>query len=393
MVSASRYGGHALLALLLSTACGGEQEPPAPVDTSTYRHTVGVALLQQVILPRLARLSELTREFETEASRQHAADNANLGPLRTSWLATLELVQELEVLQIGPAANSAARKGGDDQRDRLYSWPLTNSCRVDQVLVSGIYEQDDFAGRVMANVLGLDALEELLFREGDFHTCPPQLPIEADGQWDALGEAERNSRRLGYVAALTKQLRIDAESLQTAWEPSGGNFLAQAQNPGGDSVFSSPQCLLDELFAAMFHLDLVTKNKRIALPAGISADCNLAACPHLLEFKNAPVSGLAVQANLRGVASLFSGDEGDGFDALLRREGSEELADAIEVALRDAQDAARALEVDWALLLQSDPDALNELHAKVKVLTDLLKTQFASVLNLSVPQEGAADND
>jgi predicted lipoprotein len=382
-----------LLGLVLTAACSGEQEPPPPVDTSAYRHTVGVALLRQVVLPRLARLSELTLEFEAEASRQQAADNANFAPLRSAWLATLELVQELEVLQIGPAASSSLRKGGDDQRDRFYSWPLTNSCRVDQVLVSGIYEQDDFAARVMANVLGLDALEELLFREGDFHTCPQQLPIETEGQWDALGESERNLRRLGYIAALTKRLRIDAESLQAAWDPSGGNFLAQALNPGDDSVFSSPQCLLDELFAAMFHLDLVTKDKRIAPPAGISADCTFASCPHLLEFKNAPVSGLAVQANLRGVAALFSGEGGDGFDALLRAEDSAELADAIEIALQDAQDSARAIEVDWALLLQSDPDALNELHAKVKTLTDLLKTQFASVLNLSVPQEGAADND
>jgi predicted lipoprotein len=393
MVSRLAYALLPLLGLVLTTACGANQEAPPEADTGTYRHTVGVALLEHVVLPRLARLSELAGEFETEAIRQQAAESTNFAVLQSHWLANLELVQELEVLQIGPAANSAMRKGGDDQRDRLYSWPLTNSCRVDQVLVSGIYEQSDFAGRVMANVLGLDALEELLFREGDFHTCPPQLPIEAEGQWDALGESERNSRRLGYIAALTRGLRSDAENLQAAWAPSGGNFLGQAQNPGGDSLFSSPQCLLDELFAAMFHLDLVTKDKRIALPAGISPDCNLASCPHLLEFKNAPVSGLAVQANLRGVAALFSGDGGDGFDALLRHEGSPELAGAIETALKDAQDAARSLEVDWALLLESDPDALNELHAKVKVVTDLLKTQFASVLNLSVPQEGAADND
>ena len=39
------------------------------------------------------------------------------------------------------------------------------------------------------------------------------------------------------------------------------------------------------------------------------------------------------------------------------------------------------------------PDAVKAAHASVKRLTDLLKSQFVTTLNLSVPQEGAADND
>ena len=43
--------------------------------------------------------------------------------------------------------------------------------------------------------------------------------------------------------------------------------------------------------------------------------------------------------------------------------------------------------------LVSDPGSVRDGHAAVKVLTDLLKTEVVTVLSLSVPQEGAGDND
>ena len=366
-------------------------------DPSTYRLAVGVSLLKQVYLPRLERMVELTTALETEAQTQKQArldgGEVNFAPLRAAWLAVMEKWQELEVMHIGPAASSATRKGGEDLGDNLYSWPLTNSCRVDQVLVSGIYAEEGFKQRVLVNVFGLDALEELLFRDGDFHTCPPQLAIESEGQWEGLGADGRMNNKIAYVHVLATELRQDAQTLLNRWSSNGDNFIAQAESPGGDSVFSSPQCLLNELFAAVFHLDLITKDKRLAGPTGISRDCTSATCPNLLEFQRAPVSGLAVQGNLRGIAALFSGEDGDGLDALLRQEGADALADQLKTAIDEALDMARSLEVDWSLLLTNDPQALQTLHAKVKAVTDLLKTQFVSVLNLSVPQEGAADND
>ena len=389
----------AALGLGAALACAGAEEPSGPSgeERLTERHAVALELIENVYRPRLLRLVEAAEALDSEARRAHGAtaDSGRFEPsaMRTAWLTVMNHVQELEVMHIGPAASSLGRKGGEDLRDGLYSWPLTNPCRVDQVLVSGIYAQEDFRGRVMANVVGLDALEQLLFREHDEHTCPPQLPIETEGQWDALGATGRAQARADYSLALTGALLDDAQTLLNRWSPEGEDFLAQARSPGADSVFATPQCVLDELFAAMYHLDLVTKDKRLAVPTGLSPDCTQATCANKLEFQLALQSGLSVQANLAGMAALFSGGDGRGFDALLRAEGAEGLADELQAALDDAQTLARALEVDWAQLLRDDPQALRTLHGKVKALTDLLKTQFATVLNLSVPQEGAGDND
>lgn len=388
-----------LSGLLLSPACSGtqgESEPPNP-DSNTYRLSVGVGLIRNVYVTRLDRLVAATAQLKTAADNGLALAQAEgtfePDTLQTQWLAVMALVQELEVMHVGPGANALTRKGGESLRDTLYSWPLTNACRVDQVLVSKKYAEDGFRDRVMANVYGLDTLEQLLFRPHDEHTCPPQLPIETEGQWDDLGVEGRALARAEYSAVVAKALDDDAKALRARWASDSGDFMSQVENPGGDSAFSTPQCVLDELFAAMFHFDLVTKDERLAVPTGISPDCSQPTCANKLEFQLALQSGLSVQSNITGLAALFSGESGDGFDALLRAEGASELADELQSAIAEAQSAARALEVDWADLLRNDPQALRDLHGKVKTVTDLLKTQFATVLNLSVPQEGAGDND
>jgi hypothetical protein len=43
--------------------------------------------------------------------------------------------------------------------------------------------------------------------------------------------------------------------------------------------------------------------------------------------------------------------------------------------------------------LISDLAAVQAAHAAIKAITDNMKSQFVTVLNLSVPQTGAGDND
>jgi len=43
--------------------------------------------------------------------------------------------------------------------------------------------------------------------------------------------------------------------------------------------------------------------------------------------------------------------------------------------------------------VEANPEQVMAAHAAVKGVTDLIKTQLVTVLNLRVPQEGASDND
>jgi predicted lipoprotein len=232
----------------------------------------------------------------------------------------------------------------------------------------------------------------MLFRVGDFNVCPPQLPINEDGQWEALGAEERERRRYAYAAVISAGLRADAERLRSAWTATDG-LLDDAKAAGLGSVFDTPDALIDEWLGALFHLDFVSKDKRLAVPSGISADCGRAVCSDKLEFRSAAANGLALRANLRAATALLSGDGGLGFYGLLRHDGAGDLAEQLEMALFTATATARSIEVTWSDLLGSDPEALRNLHRDVEVVTDLLKGPFMTVLNLSVPEEGAGDSD
>ncbi|MGK0358467.1 MAG: hypothetical protein ACI9U2_000756, partial [Bradymonadia bacterium] len=54
---------------------------------------------------------------------------------------------------------------------------------------------------------------------------------------------------------------------------------------------------------------------------------------------------------------------------------------------------AEGLQTPFSELAVSDAAELEEGYAAIKEVTNLLKTQFVTTLNLSVPQEGASDND
>ena len=76
-------------------------------------------------------------------------------------------------MQLGPAGDSLKFVGGQDLRDEIYSWPLTNPCMVDQRTARGEYAEATFFDDVLVNSTGFDALETLLFSEPNTHTYVP----------------------------------------------------------------------------------------------------------------------------------------------------------------------------------------------------------------------------
>ena len=107
--------------------------------------------------------------------------------------------QVLEVMQYGPAGAKDKTAGGQDLRDLLYSWPLVNSCRVDQHLVSQAYQN---LASEPVNTRGLGAIAHLLFHVGPDNTCGAANIINTDGSWASITDLESTSRRLRGVGGL-----------------------------------------------------------------------------------------------------------------------------------------------------------------------------------------------
>lgn len=393
------YGALAGLALL-AWACDVIEDDP----TGTGSELDGAlleSLARDAIAPTYDTFAEEAAALETattayaDAVGTAEAETA-LADAREAWRVAMRAWQAAEPMQIGPAGTIDVRIGGESLRDEVYSWPSTNPCRVDQELVAQGYAEADFIETRLVNAYGLDALEYLLFHDGADNACAPQLPINADGEWDALDPGELAKRRADYAAAAAAGVADTAETLRAALGTGGTwtEHLATAGTP--DSAYASAREALHEVYAAMFYLDGEVKDQKLAKPAGL-LDCSADTCPEALEATYADASKDAVSGNLVGFSRLyFAGDDrarATGFDDVLVDVG----ADAVEMELTAAVDAAGETVADmddsFSAALANDPAVLDQPHAAVKRITDIFKGDFPVALMLEVPREGGGDAD
>ena len=397
--SAATLGALLLLGILRPAACvdagtvtgtGLEPEQLQAVLQDVWPEVMEPALVDAVV--SLEALTDATEAWalaeQTGEDPVGARDEA-----RVAFVDAMSAWQRVEVLQVGPAASSLDAVGGLDLRDEVYSWPTTSACLVDQMVVPRAFEAPDFfeAGRV--NVRGLDALETLLFSSDESNACPPQVEINATGEFDALGPDGVRHARADYAAVIAHKALDEAEQLLQLWSPDAGDFagaLATAGDAG--SPYTSADSGLNAVFDALFYLETQTKDAKLGAPLGL-VDCGYGSCAELTETPMAGLSNRWVAENLVGFRALFTGGSGQGLDDLLVALGHQELSDAMLDALDRADEAAAALDIPItdAAVAQS-PEAL-ELHAALAEVSGLMKTDIATLLFLRVPDEAAGDND
>ena len=361
----------------LGSGCGsdgpGDQNP---IDEQAVTDVLA-AVGPEVVIPTLDAFA--TRSGQLEAAiEQWQIAIAGGGDTATSkaaaqdaFLVAMEAWQEAELHQIGPAGSSLNVAGGEDLRDEIYSWPTINPCRVDQETVEAGWSATDFFSANLVNSYGLDALEHLLFADAS-NACSGDVDINADGSWDALGPAAVEQNRADFALTLALGVGDNAELLRDRWDSKFSETLATAA--GGNDVYSSAQDGLNAVYEALFYLEFVTKDRKIKDPLDGLED---------VEGLEAGDAVPRVRANLVGFRALFSGGSGHGIDDLLDELGHGDLATQI---LEDT-DAAIAV----AEGLDGPPD--QALYDAVKLVSDAIKGDLATVLTLQIPSEAAGDAD
>lgn len=383
------------LGLMLGVGCPPAGDGPEPVG---FDRTAMLENLADNVI--IATYDDFERAMATLSSDTATyADAATVGPApaakaaaQASFRAALSVWERGEVMQVGPAAPSY-RPGGRDLRDEIYSWyDQVNPCAVDQQIVADEFEDEGFFSRKLTPVKGLDALEYVLFYDGADNACAAPATINTSGSWAALSADQLRIRRARYAAALSQYVESNAHTLCSAWHPENEDFRTAFVNGEGD-VYQSQAESIDAAFAAMYYVELMTKDHKLAEPLGLHVDCAADRCPEAAESQYAGLSRVALRENLVGFRLMLTGDEGYGFDDALAEVDAGDLATRMignvdaALALVDSDDR------DVATLVQSDPDAAMALYDAVKLVTDDLKSQMVTALNLTVPDEGAGDND
>ncbi len=387
-------GGLAVAAAVQPAACRRPQGG-SDLDPEVVRALLA-DVHPQVVAPAVADVLADARALSDAASAWAAAEAAGTGGVqarevaREAWIALMEDWERVEVLQIGPAAPSLDAVGGMDLRDEIYAWPTTNRCRVDQETVARGFDAPDFFDTALVNVVGLDALETLLFSPDDDNGCPPLVPPNDDGSFDALGPDGVRAYRADYAAVLAARVVDRVEALDAAWRDGFARDLERAGEPG--SPFASQQEALDAVFAALFYVELATKDDKLGAPLGLRS-CGQADCTYLVETPLAGLSDRWIRANLDGFRALFTGGEGVGFDDLLASAGHDRLVTDVLAALDASAAAADALQVPVDVAAATAAAPALAVHAALTDLTTLLDGDFAAALRLQVPTDAAGDND
>jgi predicted lipoprotein len=341
--------------------------------------------------------------FATDASRLREATQAwaadpsdeKRSAVRDAWRVANARWQRAELFRFGPAARAMDDPGGSDLRDVIYAFPQNNACLIDQRIVDRKYATD-FAS-ILIGARGLNSVEYLSFYGSESNSCGSFISINAQGTWAALGADEVNRRRAAYADAALADVMAKSNALRDAWAESGGNFVNQMTAPGSGKVYASEQAALNAVSHGLFYLEKEIKDWKLGLPLGLTDGCTTTTCPNLVESRYAKVSTDNLRQNLVGFRKLFEGcgsdDNGLGFDDWLVAVGAEDLNARMLAALEAAQQAVDDLDPPVEEAIVSAPDKLLAVHAAVKKLNDLLKTEFVSTLDLELPMGAEGDND
>ncbi len=309
---------------------------------------------------------------------------------QNAWIEAMRDWQALEVMQVGPAGSSLTAVGGEDLRDSIYSWPTTNPCRIDQVTCRLEFDDAAYFDEALVNSYGLDALETVLFSTPNENSCSTNSGINRDGEWDAMGADGIAKARADFAVVLADRAADDLKRIRDGWE---GGFAEQLATAGqGSSDFPESVNGVNAIYNGLFYMETYVKDRKIGWPLGLRA-CGSDDCTDEVESLAAGLSNEWLAANLEGFRTLYTGGEGLGMYDLLVSVDEAELADNVLTQLDEADAAVAALTAGLNDTMRSDPDKLAAVHSAVKGVTDLVKTDIATVLSLTVPAEAAGDND
>lgn len=376
-----------------SSSQGADFDTGKTVDTEFNEQALITNITENIISPVFTTFKEVAvtqhQQIATycEAVKSDSIENT-LVDAQQSWRNTMLVWQQAEMMQVQPLIQNENKLRND-----IYSWPDIFTCGVDQDTI--YFSEGEFNGQPYnidnrrANRKGLYALEYLLFNQSNNHSCQ----VTAPEGWNDLTAEQITVARCEFATEVARDVTINADRLVSAWT-SFSNDIKSAGQDG--SSFATAHDAINHLSDAMFYLDSITKDAKLATPLGlVSNSCGSQACPEEVEsnFANHSIENLI--QNLKAFDQLFTGggENSTGFVDYLNYAGDTDTADKMTAAINTAIEQLESYQVTLAQALTTNEAQVEATHQNVKAITDELKTDFIQSLALELPKTAAGDND
>lgn len=369
-------------------------------DTFSCEQMLG-DIVEHAVQPTVVSFSTQVQALATKTAAYctalSAATNESVALIeaQTDWQASMDVWQQLEVMQFGPLAT---------ERDEFYSWPLNDSCKVDEEVVFSLADGYDISTGVTPARRGLDGLEYLLFNSDTNISCGANNSTPALTAWNQKDDATKLVDRCSFAEKITDDLVARAQALETSY------------NQYDITAATNLQVVADSISDALFYIDKEVKDDKLTalLPQtstqGFSAD--------KLEFAFASYTKQAINNNAIGTKAIFTANGNVGLAQYLIAAGQEDLAtemvaeldaiianssgayivDSFRDILTTAQQDTGDSDVSDCINADVGSNSSNliklcALDNDVKAFTDDLKGQFVLTLGFSVPTNVEGDND
>ena len=330
-----------------------------------------------------------------------ADEAAQLENVKTLWNKASDAYARTEVHSVGPADIDGVYR----YRVSSYASAPLDKCGLDTSVVNQNSADFSLDSRP-ANQRGLGAVEYLIFNSDQDHSCSPNT---APAGWNDLTEVNRKSQRCEYAVVLANDIDAAADGIVDSWSVDGSNYLAEFT--GEDSAGEKLQELTD---AIIVHMDKEAKDRKVGIPTGVKEECTNLSCPDKVERPYVQTSLAGVKANLQGFIDVINGGDGRGFDDLFADEGygstSDDMLAKAQVAIDNIDAATKSLfmqasAIDDASKQEACTNAFVShdetyedysacaLTGLLKDVTDILKIDFVTIVEVNLPGRVQADND
>ena len=349
-----------------------------------YLQTIG----NDIVLPSLEDFQSKLATLHEEV--QSATTAEDLNNARATWSTVMQTWQRVEMMQIGPIGSSLTAVEGMDMRDEIYSWPTTDGCSILHHVVDETWKEEEFFTSQQVYSYGMDALEVLFF--SDISVCPQSDPLVADGIWDSMDDDLLMQRKIHFAQTLTNQLVVQIDTIISNWSPEGGDFVGKLAMQHKDSPYMSSQEALNAIYDALFYLEKMTKDKKLAQPLGIK-DCTQDLCVDALEGKLSERSLSHIIENITAFRLMFTGGEGVGLDDILIDLGHEDVGTKLLADIDQTLLLSEQLDGSLETALQERKEVVLALYYSLRNVTTTLKVNLSMLLSMQIPAEAAGDND